>query len=54
MHRNVFDDFTWDRDGPEYSKWGDNLIPSRIPLSALISGMSSLLARHHTHAHSPP
>lgn len=34
----VFDNYTWDRDGPEYAKFGNNTIPSRIPLSALISG----------------
>lgn len=39
--RYVFDDYTWDMDGPEYSKFGDKYIPSRIPLTALISGMPS-------------
>ncbi|EKM48643.1 uncharacterized protein PHACADRAFT_266233 [Phanerochaete carnosa HHB-10118-sp] len=34
----VFDNFTWDRDGPEYAQFGGKTIPSRIPLSALISG----------------
>jgi len=34
----VFDNFTWDRDGPDYAEWGGKKIPSRIPLSALISG----------------
>jgi hypothetical protein len=34
----VFDNFTWDRDGPEYSNYNGKLIPSRIPLSAMISG----------------
>lgn len=34
----VFDDYSWDRDGPAYSKFNGKLIPSRIPLSAIISG----------------
>lgn len=34
----VFDNFTWERDGPEYSNYNGKLIPSRIPLSAMISG----------------
>ncbi|KAI0340141.1 hypothetical protein BDW22DRAFT_1334794 [Trametopsis cervina] len=36
----VFDDYAWDPDPnpPAYSKWNGKLIPSRIPLSALISG----------------
>ncbi|GJE89655.1 O-fucosyltransferase family protein [Phanerochaete sordida] len=35
----VFDDYTWDRDGPAYSKFDEKRwIPSRIPISALISG----------------
>ncbi|GJE89688.1 O-fucosyltransferase family protein [Phanerochaete sordida] len=34
----VFDNFTWNRDNSEYSGWDSKLIPSQIPLSALISG----------------
>ncbi|KAJ6562658.1 hypothetical protein B0H19DRAFT_1069255 [Mycena capillaripes] len=34
----VFDNYTWDRDGPEISQWNGKPIPARIPLSALISG----------------
>lgn len=34
----VFDNYTWDRDGPEYSDYSGKLIPSRIPLSALVAG----------------
>ncbi|GJE88479.1 O-fucosyltransferase family protein [Phanerochaete sordida] len=34
----VFDNYTWDRDGPEYADFHGVTIPSRIPLSALISG----------------
>ncbi|KII84728.1 hypothetical protein PLICRDRAFT_179075 [Plicaturopsis crispa FD-325 SS-3] len=33
----VFDNYTWDRDGPDYSEYNGHLIPSRIPLSAMIS-----------------
>ncbi|KAG2147827.1 uncharacterized protein EDB93DRAFT_1145545 [Suillus bovinus] len=34
----VFDNFTWDRDAPDYSTFNGKLIPTRIPLSAIISG----------------
>ncbi|KAL0567366.1 hypothetical protein V5O48_014625 [Marasmius crinis-equi] len=34
----VFDNYTWDRGESEYSQFGDNIIPSRIPLSAILSG----------------
>ncbi|KAI6108778.1 hypothetical protein EDD16DRAFT_1694730 [Pisolithus croceorrhizus] len=34
----VFDNYTWDPDGPGYSVYNGKLIPSRIPHSAIISG----------------
>ncbi|KAF9219945.1 hypothetical protein BS17DRAFT_788327 [Gyrodon lividus] len=34
----VFDNFTWDRNGPDYAEFNGKLIPARIPLSALVSG----------------
>ncbi|KAF7309248.1 hypothetical protein MIND_00295100 [Mycena indigotica] len=34
----VFDNYTWHREGPEITTWNGHLIPSRIPLSALIFG----------------
>ncbi|KAG2346858.1 hypothetical protein BDR05DRAFT_877897 [Suillus weaverae] len=34
----VFDNFTWERDAPDFSTFNGKLIPSRIPLSAIISG----------------
>ncbi|OJA20557.1 hypothetical protein AZE42_09786 [Rhizopogon vesiculosus] len=34
----VFDNFTWERDAPDYSTYNGKLIPARIPLSAIISG----------------
>ncbi|KAH7924135.1 hypothetical protein BV22DRAFT_1013901 [Leucogyrophana mollusca] len=34
----VFDNFTWDQDGGDYSEFNGKKIPSRIPLSAIISG----------------
>jgi hypothetical protein len=34
----VFDNFTWERNALEYSTFNGKLIPSRIPLSAIISG----------------
>ncbi|KAH7885742.1 hypothetical protein F5I97DRAFT_1145854 [Phlebopus sp. FC_14] len=34
----VFDNYTWERDGPEYADYNGKLIPARIPLSAIISG----------------
>lgn len=36
--RFVFDNFTWERDGPEFTEYNGKLIPSRIPLSTMISG----------------
>ena len=37
--RFVFDDYAWDRRGPAYSRFDRNRwIPTRIPLSAIISG----------------
>lgn len=38
LNRFVFDNFTWDRDGPEFSDYNGKLIPARIPMSAMISG----------------
>ncbi|KAG2144520.1 hypothetical protein DEU56DRAFT_790022 [Suillus clintonianus] len=34
----VFDNFTWERNAPDYSTFNGKLIPSRIPLSAIIGG----------------
>ncbi|KAH9947084.1 hypothetical protein B0H21DRAFT_740272 [Amylocystis lapponica] len=34
----VFDNYTWNREGPDYTDYNGHLIPSRIPLSALITG----------------
>jgi len=42
LFRFVFDNYTWARDGPEYVEYNGKLIPARIPLSAIISGASSL------------
>ena len=39
--RFVFDNYTWDRDGPDYSRFGNKVVPARIPLSALISGKAT-------------
>ncbi|KIP11864.1 hypothetical protein PHLGIDRAFT_98965 [Phlebiopsis gigantea 11061_1 CR5-6] len=33
----VFDNYTWNRDGSEYTDYNGKLIPSQIPLSALIT-----------------
>jgi hypothetical protein len=39
MDSYVYDDYTWDRYGPEYSLFnGNSLIPSRLPLSTMIAG----------------
>jgi hypothetical protein len=43
LYSYVFDNYTWDRDGPEYSTFNGKLIPSRIPLSAMISGRNGLV-----------
>ncbi|OCH92998.1 hypothetical protein OBBRIDRAFT_790721 [Obba rivulosa] len=34
----VFDNYTWNHDGSDYTNFNGHLIPSRVPLSALISG----------------
>ncbi|RPD82752.1 hypothetical protein L226DRAFT_450702 [Lentinus tigrinus ALCF2SS1-7] len=34
----VFDNYTWNRDGSDYSDFNGHLIPSRIPISALLQG----------------
>ncbi|KAH8102286.1 hypothetical protein BXZ70DRAFT_66216 [Cristinia sonorae] len=34
----VFDNYTWNRHGPEYSVHFGKIIPSRIPLTALLAG----------------
>ncbi|KAF8966258.1 hypothetical protein BDZ97DRAFT_1729215 [Flammula alnicola] len=34
----VWDDYTWNRDGSNYSEFNGRPIPSRIPLSTMISG----------------
>lgn len=36
--RFVFDDYVWNPDGSTYSDYNGKLIPSRIPLTALVSG----------------
>lgn len=38
--RFVFDNYTWNPDGSDYSSWNGKLIPSRVPLSTMLSGMS--------------
>lgn len=35
----VFDDYTWNPDGSLFSDYNGHLIPSRIPLTALLSGV---------------
>lgn len=37
--RFVFDNYTWNRDGPIFSDYNGKLIPSTIPMTALIEGM---------------
>jgi len=34
----VWDDYTWNRDGRIYTEYNDKRIPSRIPLSTMITG----------------
>jgi len=38
--RFVFDNYTWNRDGPVYSNFNGNLIPSTIPMTVQIAGAS--------------
>jgi hypothetical protein len=40
----VWYNFTWNRDGPEYSDFNGKKIPSRVPLSTMLGGV---LWRHH-------
>ncbi|CDO76489.1 hypothetical protein BN946_scf184615.g15 [Trametes cinnabarina] len=37
----VFDNYTWNNDGSDYSEFNGHLIPSRIPLAAIIRGPSA-------------
>ncbi|KAH7885776.1 hypothetical protein F5I97DRAFT_2022601 [Phlebopus sp. FC_14] len=34
----VFDDYTWSKDGSQFSYFNSKLIPSRVPLTALLDG----------------
>jgi hypothetical protein len=34
----VFDDYTWNPDGSIFTDYNGHLIPSRIPLTALLGG----------------
>ncbi len=34
----MFDNYTWSREPSDYADFNGNIIPSRIPLSAIISG----------------
>lgn len=43
-HSFVFDNFTWERDVPEYPHYNETLMPARIPLSSMISGKRNLTA----------
>lgn len=38
LFRFVFDNYTWNRDGPEYSEFNGKRVPSRIPLSVFVAG----------------
>lgn len=38
LSRFVFDDYIWNPDGSVYSDYNGKLIPSRIPLTALVGG----------------
>lgn len=42
----VFDDYTWAVDGTPYSDLNGEIIPSRIPLTALIDGKERSLVLH--------
>ena len=44
---NVFQNYTWERTNGEYSWFGNNLIPARVPLTALLSGMLLPFPRSH-------
>ncbi|KAF9451156.1 hypothetical protein P691DRAFT_797246 [Macrolepiota fuliginosa MF-IS2] len=51
----VFDNYTWLREGPEYSDFNGKLIPSRIPLPALVAGpLAGYPYSNSTTAHTHP
>jgi len=67
--RYVFDNYTWDKTSDDFSSFNGKPIPARVPLTALLSGTSSLCICVHlitsapgpvagdpfpTHASSPP
>jgi hypothetical protein len=39
LYRYVFDNYTWEREGPDIVEFEGKLRPGRIPLSAYIAGM---------------
>ena len=47
----VFDNYTWNRDGPIYSNFNGNLIPSTIPMTVQIAGTSSNTSPPPSHIH---
>lgn len=40
--RFVYNNYTWNRDGSDYTDYNGHLIPSRIPIAALLQGKTSL------------
>jgi hypothetical protein len=51
----VYDDFTWDADGRNYSDFNGKLIPARIPLSTMLSGhLLGLSEEEYAQETSPP
>ena len=39
--RFVYNNYTWNRDGSDYTDYNGHLIPSRIPIAALLQGKPS-------------
>lgn len=50
----VYDDFSWDADGRNYSTFNGKLIPARIPLSTMLSGHLLGLSEDEARGPSPP
>lgn len=46
--RFVFADYVWNPDGSPYSHYNGKLIPSRIPLTALVGGKFHYLQTYHS------
>ena len=49
----VFDNYTWEREGPPYSRFNGKLIPSTIPMTVQIAGTSHNITHPLLQIHAP-